>query len=66
MITSWVIIFNYFGCSHSCWQEHFSTNKGQLFVESIVGGLRDIVEPIVGRKLFFHPFGYLVDYLFLS
>ncbi len=39
-------------------------SKGQLFVESIVGGLRSIVEPIVGRKLFFPSF-WLLSGLFI-
>ena len=39
-------------------------SKGQLFVESIVGGLRNVVEPIVGRKLFFPSF-WLLSGLFI-
>ena len=39
-------------------------NKGQLFVESIVAGLRNVVEPIVGRRLFFPSF-WLLSGLFI-
>ena len=39
-------------------------NKKQLFVESIVGGLRNVVEPIVGNKLFFPSF-WLLSGLFI-
>ena len=39
-------------------------SKGQLFVESIVGSLRNVVEPIVGRKLFFPSF-WLLSGLFI-
>ena len=39
-------------------------SKGQLFIESIVGGIRNIVEPIVGKKLFFPSF-WLLSGLFI-
>ena len=32
--------------------------KGQIVIESIVTGLRNILEPIVGKKVFFHPSGF--------
>jgi F-type H+-transporting ATPase subunit a len=39
-------------------------SKGQLVVESVVGGLRSIVEPIVGKKVFFPTF-WLLSGLFI-
>ena len=39
-------------------------SRGQLIVESIVGGLRGIVEPIVGRRVFFPAF-WLLSGLFV-
>ena len=39
-------------------------SRGQLVVESVIGGLRDIVEPIVGRRVFFPSF-WLLSGLFV-
>ena len=39
-------------------------SRGQLVVESVIGGLRDIVEPIVGRRVFFPAF-WLLSGLFV-
>jgi len=39
-------------------------SKGQLIVESVVGGLRGILEPIVGRKVFFPSFWLLSGLFF--
>ena len=39
-------------------------SKGQLIVESIVGAIRGIIEPIVGRKAFFASF-WLLSGLFI-
>ncbi len=38
--------------------------KGQLIAESIVGGIRNVVEPIVGKKVFFPSF-WLLSGLFI-
>ena len=65
MITSWVIsLLIILVVRILVGKTTLVPNKGQLFVESIVGGLRDIVEPIVGRKLFFPSF-WLLSGLFI-
>ncbi|MDR1401793.1 MAG: F0F1 ATP synthase subunit A [Puniceicoccales bacterium] len=38
--------------------------RGQAMIESLVGGLRDIVEPVVGRKAFGIVFPCLLGYFF--
>lgn len=65
MITSWVIsIIIIITIRLLVGKTSLVPNKGQLFIESIVGGLRDIVEPIVGKKLFFPSF-WLLSGLFI-
>lgn len=38
--------------------------KGQLVVESVIGGIRGIIEPIVGKKVFFPSFWLLSGLFF--
>ena len=65
MITSWVIsLILILTIRIVVGKATLVPNKGQLFIESIVGGLRDIVEPIVGKKLFFPSF-WLLSGLFI-
>ena len=65
MITSWVIsLFIILIVRLLAGKTSLIPNKGQLFVESIVGGIRNVVEPIVGRKLFFPSF-WLLSGLFI-
>ena len=55
---------NYFLYSDIGWQCFIDSLKGQLIVESIVGAIRGIIEPIVGRKAFFASF-WLLSGLFI-
>lgn len=65
MITSWIISLTIILVIRLLvGKTSLIPSKGQLFVESIVGGLRNVVEPIVGRKLFFPSF-WLLSGLFI-
>ena len=65
MITSWIISLTIILLVKLlAGKTSLVPNKGQLFVESIVGGLRNVVEPIVGRRLFFPTF-WLLSGLFI-
>ena len=65
MITSWVIsVVVIIFIRILAGQTSLIPSKGQLFIESIVGGIRNIVEPIVGKKLFFPSF-WLLSGLFI-
>ena len=65
MITSWIISLTIILVIRLLvGKTSLVPSKGQLFVESIVGGLRNVVEPIVGRKLFFPSF-WLLSGLFI-
>ena len=65
MITSWVIsLFLVFLVKFMVGRPSLVPSKGQLIVESVVGGLRGILEPIVGRKVFFPSF-WLLSGLFI-
>ena len=65
MITSWIISLTIILIIRLLvGKTSLVPSKGQLFVESIVGGLRNVVEPIVGRKLFFPSF-WLLSGLFI-
>ena len=65
MITSWIISLTIILVIRLLvGKTSLVPGKGQLFVESIVGGLRNVVEPIVGRKLFFPSF-WLLSGLFI-
>ena len=65
MITSWVISFLIILVVRILVGKTTLVQIGPTFVESIVGGLRDIVEQLL-TQIIFHPLVYLVDYLFLS
>ena len=59
MITSWVIsLFLVFLVKFMVGRPSLVPSKGQLIIESVVGGLRGILEPIVGKKFSFLLFGY--------
>lgn len=65
MVTSWVVSLVIIVVVRLLVRKPaLAPSRGQLFVESVVGGLREIVEPIVGRKVFFPSF-WLLSGLFL-
>ena len=65
MITSWVIsLFLVFLVKFMVGRPSLVPSKGQLIIESVVGGLRGILEPIVGKKVFFPSF-WLLSGLFI-
>lgn len=65
MVTSWVVsLVIIFVVRALVSNPSLVPSKGQLVVESVVGGLRGIVEPIVGRKVFFPAF-WLLSGLFV-
>ena len=65
MITSWVVsIFIIIVVRILVKTPKLIPTKGQLIVESAIGGLRVLVEPIVGRKTFFPSF-WLLSGLFI-
>ena len=65
MITSWVVsIFIIILVRILVKTPKLIPTKGQLIVESAIGGLRALVEPIVGRKTFFPSF-WLLSGLFI-
>ena len=65
MITSWVIsILIILVIRILSGKTSLIPNRGQLFVESIVGSIRVILEPIVGKKVFFASF-WLLSGLFI-
>ena len=65
MVTSWVIsLLIIFVINLLVRKPSLVPTKGQLVVESIVSGLREFVEPIVGRKVFFASF-WLLSGLFI-
>ena len=60
MITSWVIsLLIILVIRALSGKTSLIPNRGQLFVESIVGSIRVILEPIVGKKFSSPPFGFL-------
>ena len=65
MVTSWVVsLLIIFVVRLLVRKPELVPTRGQLIVESVIGGLRDIVEPIVGRKVFFPAF-WLLSGLFV-
>ena len=65
MVTSWIIsIIIILTIRLLVGKATLVPGKGQLFVESIVGGMRGIVEPIVGNRAFFASF-WLLSGLFI-
>ena len=65
MITSWVIsLLLVVAVKLIVGQPKLVPTKGQLIVESVIGGIRGIIEPIVGKKVFSLLSGSLVDFSF--
>ena len=65
MITSWVIsAFIIVAIKIMVGTPQLVPTKGQIVIESIVTGLRNILEPIVGKKVFFPSF-WLLSGLFI-
>lgn len=65
MVTSWVVSLGIiFAVRMIVRKPALVPNRGQLIVESVIGGLRDIVQPIVGRTVFFPAF-WLLSGLFV-
>jgi len=65
MVTSWVVSLLLIAIVKSLVSKpSLVPSRGQLVVESVIGGLRDIVEPIVGRRVFFPAF-WLLSGLFV-
>jgi F-type H+-transporting ATPase subunit a len=65
MVTSWVVSLLLIVIVRALVsQPSLVPTRGQLVVESVIGGLRDIVEPIVGRRVFFPSF-WLLSGLFV-
>lgn len=65
MVTTWVIsIVLIIGVRLWVGRPQLIPNKGQAVIESLIGGLRDLLEPIVGKKAFPITFPLLIG-LFL-
>jgi len=65
MVTSWVVsLFIIFLVKLMVGTPQLIPTKGQLIVESAISSLRSIIEPIVGKKVFFPSF-WLLSGLFL-
>ena len=65
MVTSWVVSLLLIVIVRALVsQPSLVPTRGQLVVESVIGGLREIVEPIVGRRVFFPSF-WLLSGLFV-
>lgn len=65
MVTSWIIsILLIIVVKLLVSKPQLVPTKGQLIVESVIGGLRSIIEPIVGRKVFFPAFWILSGLFF--
>ncbi len=65
MVTSWVVsLFIVVLIKLLAGKPQLVPSKGQILVESVVSGLRGMLEPIVGRKVFFQSF-WLLSVLFI-
>ena len=65
MVTSWIIsILLIVGVKLLVSKPQLVPTKGQLIVESVIDGLRSILEPIVGKKFFFPAFWILSGLFF--
>ncbi len=65
MVTSWVVSLIIIVAIRALVRKpSLVPSRGQIVVESVIGGLRDIVEPIVGRRVFFPAF-WLLSGLFV-
>ncbi len=65
MVTSWVIsILLIFLVKILVGKPQLIPTKGQLVLESVIGGIRNIIEPIVGKRVFFPSFWLLSGLFF--
>ena len=65
MVTSWIIsVLLIIGVKLLVSKPQLVPTKGQLIIESVIGGLRNIIEPIVGKKVFFPAFWILSGLFF--
>ena len=54
MVTSWIIsLLLIIFIKVLVGKPQLIPSKGQLILESVIGGIRGIIEPIVGKKVFF-------------
>ena len=65
MVTSWIVsLLLVFSIKLLVGRPQLIPGKGQLVLESIIGGIRGIIEPIVGKKVFFPSFWLLSGLFF--
>jgi F-type H+-transporting ATPase subunit a len=65
MITSWIIsLLLIIFIKVLVGKPQLIPSKGQLILESVIGGIRGIIEPIVGKKVFFPSFWLLSGLFF--
>lgn len=65
MVTSWIVsLLLIFLVKFLVGKPMLIPSKGQLIMESVVGGIRGIIEPIVGKKVFFPSFWILSGLFF--
>ena len=65
MVTSWVMsLILILGVKFLVGKPQLIPSKGQLVLESVIGGIRGIIEPIVGKKVFFPSFWLLTGLFF--
>jgi F-type H+-transporting ATPase subunit a len=65
MITSWIIsLLLIILIKVLVGKPQLIPTKGQLILESVIGGIRGIIEPIVGKKVFFPSFWLLSGLFF--
>jgi F-type H+-transporting ATPase subunit a len=65
MVTSWIIsLLLIIFIKVLVGKPQLIPSKGQLILESIIGGIRGIIEPIVGKKVFFPSFWLLSGLFF--
>jgi F-type H+-transporting ATPase subunit a len=65
MVTSWVIsLALVLFIKVLVGRPQLIPSKGQLILESVIGGIRGIIEPIVGKKVFFPSFWLLSGLFF--
>ena len=65
MVTSWIIsLLLVIFIKVLVGKPQLIPSKGQLILESVIGGIRGIIEPIVGKKVFFPSFWLLSGLFF--
>lgn len=65
MVTSWFVsLFIIFLIRMTVGKPKLVPGKGQIIIESVIGTLRSIVQPIVGKKVFFPSFWLLSGLFF--